>query len=66
MYYYNASKIKANKKKKGDFIMAKMISYALRITEAEHELLNKKVEELGVTKASLIRLLIRNYLKEIK
>ena len=46
--------------------MAKMISYALRITEAEHELLNKKVEELGVTKASLIRLLIRNYLKELK
>ena len=45
--------------------MGKILTYTMRISEEERAELDRKANELSITKASLIRLLIKKYLKEL-
>lgn len=45
--------------------MSKILTYTMRISEEERAELERKADELSITKASLIRLLIKKYLKKL-
>lgn len=45
--------------------MDNMVKYGLKMTKDESRLLEEKAKKLGMTKATIIRLLIKEYLKEL-